>query len=205
MPIRQSLAVVCVSLGIAIASAGPVFAHAALTGSSPDNKSTVAEISEVSVTANEELLYIGKNAEGFVLAVRDAENRFYGDGCVLVDGDTASMPIALTVEGQYRVSYRIVSNDGHPIEGSFSFTFAGIDGAEPAPAFAERPECGVAKDTIVIAEPTLIAPSPTAEPAPAPGADIAPWIGIGGVAVLGGAVWVLFRTLGRSDSEDDVS
>lgn len=209
MPIRQSLAVVCVSLGITIASASPVFAHAALTGSSHDNKSTVTDISEVSVTANEELLDIGKAAEGFVLAVRDAENRFYGDGCVSVDGDTASMPIALTEEGRYRVSYRIVSNDGHPIEGSFSFTFAGIDGAEPTPAFAERPECGVAQDAIVIAEPTdeptVIDPSPTAEPAPAPGADIAPWIGIAGVAVLGGAVWVLFRTLRRSESEDDVS
>ncbi len=194
-------------MGLAFVSAAPAFAHAALTGSSPSNKATVTEISEVSVTANEELLDIGKNAEGFVLTVRDSENRFYGDGCVSVDGDTASMPIALTAAGKYRVAYRIVSNDGHPIEGSYAFTFAGIDGAEPAPAFAERPECGVAQEPIPVAvpteEPTVIAPTPSAETDT--GVDLAPWIGVGGVALLGGAVWVLFRTLGRSDSEDDGS
>jgi LPXTG-motif cell wall-anchored protein len=117
------------------------------------------------------------------------------------------MPIALTAAGTYRVAYRIVSNDGHPIEGSYSFTFAGIDGAEPAPAFAERPECGVAQEPIPVAvpteEPTVIAPTPST--APDTGVDLAPWIGVGGVALLGGAVWVLFRTLGRSDSEDDVN
>ena len=194
-------------MGLAFVSAAPAFAHAALTSSSPANKATVTEISEVSVTANEELLDIGNNAEGFVLTVRDAENRFYGDGCVSVDGDTASMPIALTAAGKYRVAYRIVSNDGHPIEGSYSFTFAGIDGAEPAPAFAERPECGVAQELIPVAvpteEPTVIAPAPSTETDT--GVDLAPWIGVGGVALLGGAVWVLFRTLGRNDSEDDVN
>jgi len=192
-------------MGLAFVSTVPAFAHAALTGSSPTNKATVTEISEVSVTANEELLDIGKNAEGFVLTVRDADDHFYGDGCVVVDGDTASMPIALTEPGRYRVSYRIVSNDGHPIEGSYSFTFSGIDGTEPAPAFAERPECGVTQEPIPVAvptdEPTVIAPSPSTETDT--GADLAPWIGVGGVALLGGAVWVLFRTLGRRDSEAD--
>lgn len=207
MPIRHSIAVVFASVGLALASAGPVFSHAALTGSTPDNKSTVAEISEVSVTANEELLDIGKNAEGFVLTVRDADNHFYGDGCVTVDGDTASMPVSLTEAGKYKVAYRIVSNDGHPIEGSYSFTFEGIDGAEPAPAFAERPECGVAQEPIVVAEPTeeptVIAPSPTEELAGE--FDLTPWIGLATIPVIIGAIWILIRMLGRSDSEDDIS
>lgn len=207
MPIRQTFAIVCVSVGLALSSAAPALAHAALTGSTPANKSTVTEITEVAVTANEELLDIGKTAKGFVLTVRDASDRYFGDGCVTVDGDTASMPVSLTEAGKYRVAYRIVSNDGHPIEGSYSFTFAGIDGAEPAPAFAERPECGVAQDPIATDEPTeepsVITPTPTAETVN--DFDLTPWIGLATIPLIIGAIWVLIRILGRSDSEDHLN
>jgi len=203
-------ALVFTATAIAFGVAAPAFGHATVTDTTPNNRSTVIEIAEVSVTANEELLDIGGNGKGFVLTVRDADNLFYGDGCVVVDGDTASMPIALTSAGRYTVAYRIVSNDGHPIEGSFSFRFDGIDSAEPAPAFAERPRCGVPQEPVAGVEPT---PEQSAQTETAPTAtptttsddfDLTPWIGIAGVALISGAIWVLFRTLGRSDSEDDV-
>ena len=215
MPIRQSLAVVFASLGIALAAAAPAFGHAAVIETVPSNRSDVSDITEVSVTANEEMLDIGDNGTGFVFTVRDAADHFYGDGCVTVDGDTASMPLVLTEAGRYRVSYRIVSNDGHPIEGSYSFRFAGINSDETAPAFAERPRCGVPQEPIAAIEPAPAetAPAetapvevqPTEEPAPpSDDFDLTPWIGIAGVALVGGAIWLLIRALGRSDSEDDL-
>jgi methionine-rich copper-binding protein CopC len=210
MPIRQSLAVVFASLGIALAAAAPAFGHAAVIETVPSNRSDVSDITEVSVTANEEMLDIGDNGTGFVFTVRDAANHFFGDGCVTVDGDTASMPLVLTEAGRYRVSYRIVSNDGHPIEGSYSFRFAGTDSVEPAPAFTERPRCGVPQEPIAAIEPTPadtapVEVQPTEEPAPpSDDFDLTPWIGIAGVALVGGAIWLLIRALGRSDSEDDL-
>ena len=205
-PLALTFAAVAVVFGVA----SPAFGHAAVTDTTPSNRSSVSEIAEVSVTANEELLDIGENGTGFVVTVRDANGHFFGDGCVAINGDTASMPIGLTATGKYEVAYRIVSNDGHPIEGSYSFRFDGADSAEPAPAFAKRPRCGVAQEPIPVTEstPEESAPvevSPSAEPAtPSGDFDLAPWIGVAGVALIGGAIWVLFRTLGRHDSEDDV-
>jgi methionine-rich copper-binding protein CopC len=205
-PFALVFAVAAITFG----AATPAFGHATVTDSTPSNRSSVSEITEVSVTANEELLDIGGNGKGFVFTVRDANDHFFGDGCVAVYGDTASMPVELTASGTYTVAYRVVSNDGHPIEGSFSFRFDGTTSAEPAPAFAERPRCGVPQEPIPATEPTPEQTPPTETPpatAPATSSDdidLTPWIGLGGVALIGGAIWALFRALGRSDSEDDL-
>lgn len=212
MPRHTPLALVFTVAALTLGTAVPALGHAAVTDSTPSNRSVVSEITEVSVTANEELLDLGGNGTGFVIMVRDANNHFYGDGCVAVNRDTASMPVALTAAGKYTVAYRVVSNDGHPIEGSFSFRFDGTDGAEPAPMFLERPRCGVPQEPLAVNEP---APEETAQIEVPPTTEssepttpegefyLIPLIGLAGVAVVGGAVWVLFRALGRSDSEDD--
>lgn len=182
------------------------FGHATVVDTTPEKSATVAEISEVSITANEELLDIGKNAKGFVLTVRNDAGHFFGDGCISVRRDTASMPVTLSEAGRYRVAYRIVSNDGHPIEGKFTFTFGGIEGSDPAPAYAEPPVCGKSQTPITSDEPIA---GPTAEPTPveepAVGFDPIPWIGIATIPFIVGAIVLLMRILGKSDSEDHLT
>ncbi len=203
-------ALVFAVVALTFSGAAPAFGHAAVTEMSPSNRSSVSDITEVSVTANEKLLDIGDDGAGFVFTVRDEDGHFYGDGCVTVDGDTASMPVALTAAGTYAVGYRVVSTDGHPIEGSYSFRFDGTDSAEPAPAFPERPRCGVAQEPIPVTEPAPeesapINPPPTAEPAtPSDDFDLTPWIGLVTIPLVLGGVWLLMRSLGRHDSEDDL-
>jgi hypothetical protein len=103
-----------------------------------------------------------------------------------------------------------VSNDGHPIEGSFSFRFDGSDSTEPAPAFAERPRCGAPQEPVAATEPTPAVSTPTvttptAEPAtPSDDFDLTPWIGLVTIPLVLGGVWLLMRSLGRHDSEDDL-
>ena len=207
---HRSLSLVCAAAAIVVGAAAPALGHASVSDSTPKNRSVVSEITEVSVTANERLLDIGENSKGFVLTVNDEEGNFYGDGCVTVDGDTASMAVALTTAGSYTVAYRVVSNDGHPIEGLYSFLFNGIDGAEPAPAFAERPRCGVPQEPVASTEPapaesTPAATTPAEEPAaPADDFDLTPWIGLVTIPLVLGGVWLLMRSLGRHDSEDDL-
>lgn len=204
-------ALVFAVVALTFSAAAPAFGHAAVTEMSPSNRSSVSDITEVSVTANEKLLDIGEDGAGFVFTVRDEDNHFYGDGCVTVDGDTASMPVALTTAGRYTVAYRVVSNDGHPIEGSYSFRFDGTDSAEPAPAFAERPRCGVPQEPIPATAPTPeestpVDESPTTEPAtPSDDFDLTPWIGLVTIPLVLGGVWLLMRSLGRHDSEDDLN
>lgn len=204
-------ALVFAVVALTFSAASPAFGHAAVTDMSPSNKSAISEIAEVSVTANEKLLDIGDDGAGFVFTVRDEDGHFFGDGCVTVDGDTASMPLALTAAGTYTVGYRVVSTDGHPIEGSYSFRLEGTDSVEPAPAFAERPRCDVPQEPIPATaltseESAPVDESPTTEPAtPSDDFDLTPWIGLVTIPLVLGGVWLLMRSLGRHDSEDDLN
>jgi methionine-rich copper-binding protein CopC len=206
MSFRTVLSATVTALGFAILSVGPAFAHAELTGSSPAENSSVTEITEVSITANEDLLDIGNNAEGFVIAVSDGDGAYYGDGCVLVEGATASMDVALSLRGTYTVAYRVISNDGHPVEGTFTFDFEGDADESNLVRYVERPVCGetpltLVDETTAPTEPSVISTAPPVI-APAPGADITPWIGLATIPVVAGAIWLLVRLLGKKNSED---
>lgn len=205
MSFRTAFSLAAVGFGLIAGTAAPAFAHSAVIDTSPAAKALVSEVTEVSVTANEELLDIGKNAKGFVLAVKDSDGAFYGDGCVSVDGDTATMPVKLALRGKYTVSYRVVSNDGHPVEGKFTFEFAGNPDETNLVRYSERPECG--KTPVVLVDETLEPTEPTGAPTDEPAAevesfDLAPWIGLATIPVIIGAIWILVRMLGSRDSED---
>jgi len=211
MSIRSAKTVLVTSLGLAILSAGPAFAHAELIGSSPEADSSVADVNEVSVTAGEELLDIGENAEGFMMTVTDSTGLYYGDGCVSVDGDTASMPVALAAAGEYVVAYRVVSNDGHPVEGQFAFTFTGDENADQGAAYSEMPECGKAQVPVVVddsGEPTEPSVISTAPPliSPAPADENTSWINsatVPVVAVVSVAIGLLILALRKRKSSDN--
>ena len=206
MSIRSVVTVIVTALGFAVLSAGPALAHAALTGTTPTADSTVSEISVVSVTANEALLDIGENAEGFVIAVSDEDGAFYGDGCVSVRGDTASMDVKLSLRGTYTVAYRVISDDGHPVEGTFTFDFEGDASESNLVQYAERPVCGetpvaLVDETSAPTEPTVMSTAPPVV-APAPSTDLTPWLGLATIPVVIGSIWLLVRLLGKKDSED---
>jgi methionine-rich copper-binding protein CopC len=188
------------------AFAAPALAHATLTGTSPENGSSTTDTTSISLTANEELLDLG-DGEGFVIAVSDAAGHFYGDGCVVVDGMNASMPVHLGGAGDYTVAYRVVSADGHPIEGSWQFTYSPAPDATVGTAFTTMPVCGEAATPVETAKPEpmetpTMMPVATAEDT---GFDIAPFIGVATIPVIIAAIWLLSRSLGKRDSEDHLN
>ena len=206
MSFRNVLSTTVTALGFAILSVGPAFAHAELIGTSPAADSSVSDVTEVTITANEDLLDIGKNAEGFVIAVSDEDGAFYGDGCVTIEGATASMDVTLSLRGTYTVEYRVISDDGHPVEGTFMFDFEGDASQSNLVQYAERPVCGetpvaLVDETSAPTEPTVMSTAPPVV-APAPGTDLTPWIGLATIPVIVGAIWLLVRLLGKKDSED---
>src|SRR5699024_9983209 len=69
------------------------------------------------------------------IIVTDSDGETVADGEPLVEGRSVSLPIEEPlVGGEHEVQWRVVSSDGHPIEGTFSFTVPESAGPTEAPA-----------------------------------------------------------------------
>ena len=206
MDIRKHLSAIALGFAATVALGLPASAHSAVTSTFPAADAPATLVDSVSLTANEELLNLGDSGNGFVFSITDSAGHFYGDGCVTVDGPTAAMPVALGAPGNYTVAYRIVSGDGHPLEGSWVFSYAPEAGSPVGDAYLELPVCGEDPVPVVTAEPTqdpepiVIAPAPQVETF-----SIAPVIGVIAVAVIIAGVWLLSRLLGKPNSEDHLN
>lgn len=186
-------------------------AHASVIGSTPADGDTLTEQpGTFSVVMNEEILAL-EGADGAnAMQLTDAEGRFYGDGCLAVDGETISLDAALGTAGDYTLTYQIVSADGHAVDGTVAFAFEPEAGAEGAPGAETAPVCGeaAAEETPAATEPaepeaTSDAPAATAsadqgtgteEPTEAEGQF--PFVAIGILAVLG-VLAVIAYTINR--------
>ncbi|SKC56875.1 copper resistance CopC family protein [Krasilnikoviella flava] len=129
-------------LGVAVAQ--PASAHDRLLSSDPaDGASVDGAPTEIALVFSAEVLEAGAQ-----VAVTTPDGTVAAQ--VSVDGDeaTATLPDDLP-GGDWDVSWRVVSSDGHPIEGELAFRVAGV--ATPSPS-----------------------PSPTSSPTPSPSASPTP-------------------------------
>ena len=96
----------------------PAQAHAALISSSPADGDVVASVpTEVVFTFDDAL-----GSPAFVSVVGpDGSN--IADGDAVIDGATVTQAVRLfPQQGKYTASYRVVSDDGHPVTGTIRFT-----------------------------------------------------------------------------------
>jgi methionine-rich copper-binding protein CopC len=113
----------------------PAWAHAGLVSSDPADGSvlTIAP-TQVVLEFNEVLL-----EDTVSVALRDAQDVVVSSGEVRADGAvvTAPWPAGLP-DGQYRLAYRVVSADGHPVNGEIGIVLnsRGNPDIVPAPAAA---------------------------------------------------------------------
>lgn len=143
---------------VLLASPAPALAHDAVVGSSPAaGSSNPAPPTEVTITFSAELLSGGASA---VVQVTDAAGTVVSDGDPTVSGETVAQALLpTTAVGTYAVLWRVVSSDGHPTSGEFSFDVSAAPEAPAAPV-APAPTSPSATAT------------PTATPsAPAPTGD----------------------------------
>lgn len=156
--------------------AAPAQAHNYVVSSTPSEGETLTALpTEFSVTTNGPLLDLGGSVAGFAMEVRDAGGRYYGDGCVTVDGATLSEAAALGAAGDYTLLWQLVSTDGHTVSGEIAFSWEPPAGFEPSASAASPAACGNAEP----------APAASAPPEVRGNADLGDvlWIGgaIGGV------------------------
>jgi methionine-rich copper-binding protein CopC len=99
-------------------------AHAQLTDSNPGVNKTVKLLSDfVWVEFDGNLMVFGdKNPN--VITVTDAKKKRVDAGGSIVGGARLSTRMKPGLKpGKYLVSYRVVSEDGHPVQGSFFFNY----------------------------------------------------------------------------------
>ena len=169
-------------------------AHDALLSSSPAADSTVKTLpSALTLTFNAKLI----DGEGATeLVVTDPTGASVIDGSPTVDGAIVTQPLRGSgPAGEYHVVWKVVSSDGHPTSGEFSFTVSvGDEGTATA-------EPTAAPTTAAPTTAQTAAPEPTATTTPAAaddgGSGASAWIwaiSIAGVlAALAVAVWLTMR------------
>ena len=98
----------------------PAGAHSALVSSVPSADATVVDFPmEVVLNFNEELMIVGDQNPNKV-EVFDDQGALVSGGTV-VKGASIATPVGITGNGAFSVKYRVVSKDGHVVEGSYSF------------------------------------------------------------------------------------
>lgn len=187
---RAALRLLAATLAACVAlllGAAPAFAHTRLESSDPADKSSVDTAPEsVSLTFNEDI-----SAEFASMSVVGPDGTNYATGSVSASGGQVSTAVSpLGPAGAYEIGYRVVSDDGHPVQGKVTFTLTtpGPRPATAAPATAAAP-------TAPAAPPATTAVDPQASSQPSEGAPIWPWL-VGAVILVAAGAVVALR-LGR--------
>jgi hypothetical protein len=147
-------------LGGGIGLSPVAHAHSELVSSDPaDGAQLDAPPTTVSFTFNEDLL------PDFVRLIATNPAGVTGDLPIsAVEGPTVTATWPAAEGGTWTVNYRVVSQDGHPIEGGITFTYAGPSptSSGPLPTSASPTQSTAAPTS---AEPTGATPSPSMSPA----------------------------------------
>ncbi|HEY2985614.1 MAG TPA: copper resistance protein CopC [Jatrophihabitantaceae bacterium] len=161
--------------GVTLATAPSALAHATLVASDPvDGSRLKTAPSAVSVTFDEAVTV---NSAGYLRVVDQVGRRVDTGRVAHPNGAKVSVPLKSGLgDGTYTASYRIVSDDGHPVAGSIRFV--------------------VGNGALAAATGSLS----TVDGATSVAFDVVRWLGFAGMALLGGG-WLLLTVWpeGRDD------
>ncbi len=183
--IAAAAALLIAAAGLLVAS--PASAHDELVSTDP-----AADSSLEALPAQLTLTFSGilsTEAGATELQVTDATGASLADGAAVAQENVVTQPLTGTASGAVTVLWKVVSSDGHPISGQYSFVIT----TPPVPTDTPTPTPSVTASQSA---------TPTSEPSPEPVVTAAPistdssatpWI-IGGLillAAVGGAVLYL--------------
>lgn len=118
---------------LALGASGAAWAHAALTKSVPGNREVLTQSpTRLHLQFNEKV-----EARFSTVSLEDAKGNKARLGTPVASPDNAyALDVDVTgplVEGRHTVKYRVLSQDGHVIERSFSFTLKSAPASPAAP------------------------------------------------------------------------
>lgn len=102
-------------------SGSAAFAHDEVVSTLPADGSTVESgVVELGIEFGEDILVTDGN-QGLDIVVTDAKGVAQQIGCLGPEGKSLTARVAIAKAGDYKVTWRSVSSDGHPNEGSYTF------------------------------------------------------------------------------------
>ncbi|WP_435150149.1 copper resistance CopC family protein [Micromonospora aurantiaca (nom. illeg.)] len=191
---RTWMVVLGVVAAFALLPAAPAAAHNSLTGSDPRDGARLAAAPE-----RIELRFLATPKEATTeVTVTGPDNVAATGGAPTFSGKRVIVPFRPGAAGLYIVTYRLASDDGHPIKGEVRFTLtAGTPAESPS---ATVPPTSAAPT----AAPTSAVPSPASPTPAAAGADDdggTGWLWVAGavvvLAALGGGLLLRRRATRR--------
>ncbi|MFD4959809.1 copper resistance protein CopC [Microbacterium sp. NPDC058389] len=198
--LSAALAALALAVVAVLATASPAAAHDAIIGTDPADGSTVATLpAQLTLTFSAD---IADDPGASEVQVTDASGASLADGAPTTTDNVLTQPLTGEASGLVTVLWKVVSSDGHPTSGQFTFT---VEGGAPTPTPSQS-ATAAPTPTESTAPSESAAPSPTATDADSDttSGEAWPWIlaGLAAVAVLGGVVYLL---VSRARREKDLS
>lgn len=178
-------------------------AHDELLSTDPADGATASSPAQVTLTFSGQIAQVGAT-----VVVTDGDGASVVEGEPVAEGTEVVQALAADLApGAYDVVWRVTSQDGHPISGTFGFTVEGQQPADEGQAAGSGSEAAAAAQ--VTQEPAEEpAEEPADDPAEAPAQDVAQdeagglpvwvWVVVGVAAA--GLLALLARTVGRNRS-----
>lgn len=118
-PTNRMLTVLALMLVALLLPVAPASAHETVTGTNPEDGKKLSTTPEaIEISFSDTPLSMGSKIQ-----ITDSSGTNWAKGDVEIDGDNAVQPIKSGAPaGEYTVTWRVVSSDSHPIDGTFSFT-----------------------------------------------------------------------------------
>jgi len=173
----------------------PAQAHDRLIESDPESGATLEEApSEITLTYSGEVERLGGSVE-----LQDSEGRAMDVGTPKGEGTTVTTPISEDLApGDYEVSWRIVSSDGHPISGTVDFTVE--EGASPSSTTSTQTSSAPETSETSTSGEDAEASDETATEEESGTSWTLVLLGVAAVAVVLGAIVGFLRSRRRTDS-----
>ncbi|GGO09744.1 copper resistance protein CopC [Microbispora rosea subsp. aerata] len=179
---RRFLAAFAAFLAALLLCAAPVLpaqAHTSLKSSDPQKNAQVKSLEKVT-------LEFAESVQFPVVVVRGEDGKRYESGAPSVDGPKVTAAVAQPIPpGRYTIAWRVVSPDGHPLEGEIPFTVVG------------DPSLGTATSAAAPDDPASASAPAAAAPEATPAATVAAQSGDDGQKGVPGWIWaVIFGIAG---------
>lgn len=119
--LRKSLALALAGLIISISL--PALAHAQLVDANPKaNQVLTSSPSQFRLNFSDQLVVLGEGSNW--LKVEDSKGLIVSAPAAVLGSELVAQAMGALSSGSYKLSYRVLSEDGHPVEGSYRFTVA---------------------------------------------------------------------------------
>lgn len=186
---------VLAAIGLSLGAAAPALAHDELTGRTFTN-GTDGAVDGVVLSYSNEIMPVGTE----IVVTDAAGNSVTKDAPEIAGRDVTQAlvtPLKTGANEEYHVIWRVVSSDGHPIQGEYYFAVNESGVAEITASVEPDPRLEGEDENVE--DEVATTDSASAEQSSFP---VGGWIAIVAVVVLGAAAAVLFATKKRKTADD---